>query len=45
LIKPRTADPRMLLTDFFTHNIRLATCHLGCKHGRVWHARYSLMVT
>jgi len=35
LIKPRTVDPRMLLTDFFTHNIRMASCHVGCEHG-VW---------
>jgi len=27
------AEPRMLLTDFLTHEIGITSCHVGCEHG------------
>ena len=27
------AEPRMLLSDFLTHEIGLTSCHVGCEHG------------
>lgn len=27
------AEPRMLLTDFLTHEIGITSCHIGCEHG------------
>ncbi|MEE8333430.1 MAG: (2Fe-2S)-binding protein [Alphaproteobacteria bacterium] len=28
-----TAEPRMLLSDFLTHEIGITSCHVGCEHG------------
>lgn len=27
------AEPRMLLSDFLTHEIGITSCHVGCEHG------------
>ncbi|SDG20829.1 (2Fe-2S)-binding protein [Klenkia brasiliensis] len=29
----RTVEPRMLLTDFIRHELRLTGTHVGCEHG------------
>jgi len=28
-----SAEPRMLLSDFLTHEIGITSCHVGCEHG------------
>jgi 2-furoyl-CoA dehydrogenase 2Fe-2S iron sulfur subunit len=27
------AEPRLLLSDFLTHEIGITSCHVGCEHG------------
>src|SRR5438067_13302930 len=29
----RTVEPRLLLTDFLRHHLRLTGTHVGCEHG------------